>query len=326
MPPTHQTQAADDEPLHHDELRVDAAQVRGLLRAQCPDLADHELVEVASAGTSNWLYRLGRDKAVRVPRRPSSAEQVAKEHVWLPRLAPGLPQPIPTPLVQGQPSAAFPHPWSVLSWIEGRTAERAEFAGSSRIALQLAEFVRALQHQDPTGGPAPGAHNSGRGEPLAERDGAVRECMRQLEAMGDATGATGATNTTAPIDSHGVLAIWDQALAAPRHTGPPKWLHGDLLASNLLLGDDGLAAVIDFGLLGVGDPACDLIPAWALFDAEARAAYRQALQPDDAAWARGRGWALSFAVIALPYYRPLNHPLAEVAARTLDQVLSEYEG
>ncbi|MDF1798670.1 MAG: aminoglycoside phosphotransferase family protein [Planctomycetota bacterium] len=303
-----------DQPLHHDELHVDLSLVRRLLAEQCPDLADLELVEVASAGTSNWLFRLGPDLVVRLPRRPSSAAQVAKEHAWLPRLAPGLPLPVPTPRIQGQPCAAFPYPWSVLAWIEGRTPEQPELADSCRIARQLAGFVQALLAQDTVGGPSPGAHNSGRGEPLVRRDQAVRACTQQLAAT-----------DAAAFDTSRVLATWERSLAAPQHPGPPRWLHGDLLPSNLLLADDDLAAVIDFGLLGVGDPACDLIPAWALFDAEARAAFRQALQPDEATWTRGRGWAVSFAVIALPYYRPTSHPLADVAALTLKRVLTDGE-
>ena len=295
-------------PLHDDELDVDVLLVRKLLAEQCPDLAELELVEVESAGSSNWLFRVGDDKVVRLPRRPGSAEEFVKEHMWLPRLAPNLPLAIPAPLLLGQPSEIFPHHWSLLPWIEGHAAEVDQAAHSTPIARQLAEFIQALRAQDTTGGPASGAHNYGRGAPLAERDDAVRSCTRELEGT---------------IDTDRALAIWDEALAAPQHAGPPTWLHGDLLASNLLITGDRLAAVIDFGLLGVGDPACDLLPAWALFDTEARATFRGALQPDDARWSRGRGWALSFALIALPYYGPKGHPLAVVATRTIEQILDE---
>ena len=294
--------------LHPDEISLGAQQVTELLRQQAGPWAGLEPTLVRSSGADNWLFRLGTELVFRGPRRSHAAGQIAKEQAWLQRLAPDLPLPIPKPLFQGRPTEAFPYPWSVLPWIEGRTAERREFADSKPIALQLANFLRALQSLDATDGPAPGAHNSGRGEPLVHRDEYLRSCTQELEAG---------------FDRGHILDVWDQALAAPVHAGPPKWLHGDLLPSNLLLDEAGLAAVIDFGLLGAGDPACDLIPAWALFDGDARATFREALQPDDATWARGRGWALSFAVIALPYYRPLNHPLADVAAETLTAVLEQ---
>lgn len=84
------------------------------------------------------------------------------------------------------------------------------------------------------------------------------------------------------------------------------WLHGDLLPGNLLVVDGRLSAVIDWGGLGVGDPACDLQPAWNVFTGESRAVYRAELEVDDASWLRGRGWALLQAVIALPYYWETN--------------------
>jgi aminoglycoside phosphotransferase (APT) family kinase protein len=70
------------------------------------------------------------------------------------------------------------------------------------------------------------------------------------------------------------------------------WVHGDVTASNLLVRDGRLAAVIDFGCCAVGDPACDLVMAWTFFDDEERRHFRGELGLDDATWARGRGWAL----------------------------------
>lgn len=52
--------------------------------------------------------------------------------------------------------------------------------------------------------------------------------------------------------------------------------------------------------LGVGDPACDVMVAWSFLSVNARDVFRAAAQVDDATWARGRGWALSVGLIALP--------------------------
>ena len=49
------------------------------------------------------------------------------------------------------------------------------------------------------------------------------------------------------------------------------------------------------------------------------------LQVDDATWARGRGWALSFGLIALPYYQSTNPVLAGIARYTIDEALADYE-
>jgi len=99
------------------------------------------------------------------------------------------------------------------------------------------------------------------------------------------------------------------------------WLHGDLQAGNLLAVDGRLSAVIDFGCLGVGDPACDVAAAWTYLSADSRNAFRAALPVDDATWARARGWALSVGLIALPYYRTTNPVLAGIARRAIDEAL-----
>ena len=101
------------------------------------------------------------------------------------------------------------------------------------------------------------------------------------------------------------------------------WLHADLMPGNLLVDGDRLSAVIDFGCLGVGDPACDLFPAWNLLPADAREAFRETLDVDDATWTRGRGRTLSQALIALPYYRTTNPAMARNARYVIRTVLDE---
>ena len=82
-------------------------------------------------------------------------------------------------------------------------------------------------------------------------------------------------------------------------------------------------ATIDWSLLGIGDPACDLIIAWALLHAEEKNVVRVELEVDDATWARGRGWALSIALIALPYYKDTNPVFAAVARRLISEILAD---
>lgn len=120
-----------------------------------------------------------------------------------------------------------------------------------------------------------------------------------------------------------MTALWEEALRAPGRTAPPVWAHGDLPPMNVLVEDGRLTAVIDFGSVGVGDPAVDLIVAWNLLPASARALFRETVGADDAEWARGRGWALSIALIALAFYRETNPPLAENSRHVIKEVLAE---
>ena len=116
---------------------------------------------------------------------------------------------------------------------------------------------------------------------------------------------------------------WDTALQAPAWEREPVWFHGDMLPGNLLFRQRRLHAVIDFGALAAGDPACDLMIAWGLFTGDSRVAFRRALGVDDATWERGRGFALSQAVIFIPYYRDTNPVGVAYAQHTIAELLAD---
>lgn len=294
--------------MHIDEVDVDIALVGRLLAAQFPQWADLPIVPVHSARTDHALYRLGFDMVVRLPRIEGATGQVDKEQLWLPRLAPHLPLAIPVPLAKGAPGEGYPWYWSIYRWLEGENATSGRIVDPRQAARELAQFVAALQQIDPRGGPHPGVHNSFRGVPLSTRDAETRAAIAELSGV---------------LDTHAVTAAWDAALQAPAWHGPLVWIHGDLSPLNLLVERGRISAVIDFGCLGVGDPACDLQVAWNLLSAETRGVFRAALPVDDAAWARGRGWALSVGLIALPYYQSTNPILAGIARCAIDETLAD---
>jgi aminoglycoside phosphotransferase (APT) family kinase protein len=294
--------------MHDDEVDVDVSLVGRLLAVQFPQWADLPIEPVHSAGTDNAIYRLGSDLAVRLPRIHRATGQMDKEHQWLPRLAPLLPLAIPVPLAKGTPGEGYPWQWSVYRWLAGENATIERIADPGQAARDLAHFIAALQRIDPTGGPPPGPHNFFRGVPLAMRDSETRAAIATLHGT---------------LDASALTAAWEAALQAPAWHGLPIWIHGDLQPLNLLVQQGRLSAVIDFGGLGVGDPACDLIVAWNLLSTQTRDIFRAALPVDDATWARGRGWALSVGLIALPYYQSTNPVLAGIARRAIDEALAD---
>ena len=294
--------------MHSDQVEVSQELVRGLLRKQVPDWSRLPLRRVRSGGTDHALFRLGDRRLVRLPLTSTVARQRDKEHVWLPRLASGLPLRIPEPLVLGQADAVFPLPWSVYSWLPGQPAVDLQGLDLSRIARCLAEFILCLRDQDTRGGPAAGQANFGRGLPLATRDQAFRLSLARMEGQ---------------VDQVRLLRFWEACLATPAWKRAPVWVHGDLKEDNLLLVDGELAAVIDFGGLGTGDPAVDLLIAWSLFDAPARQVFRDALDVDEADWIRGQGWAISVAVMAIPYYQISNRAMVAYGWRLLNSVMAE---
>jgi aminoglycoside phosphotransferase (APT) family kinase protein len=295
--------------MHADELDIDPPLVARLIATQFPQWADLPLSPVRSAGTDNAIYRLGDEMAVRLPRIAGAVGDVEKEQCWLPRLSPHLPLAIPTPLGLGRPDEGYPWPWSVCRWLDGESAQDRRIPHDEQVARDLADFIAALQRIDTAGWPSPGPPNSPRGGPLSRRDANTRAAIAALSGR---------------VDTADLTLAWEAAIQAPGWDGPPVWTHGDLLPGNLLVHDGRISAVIDFGCLGIGDPACDLIAAWALLSAPARAIFREALAVDEATWARGRGWALSIGLIALPYYQDTNSVFAATASRMIAEVLAEH--
>lgn len=234
-----------------------------------------------------------------MPRIAGAAADVELERRWLPRLAPHLPVTVPRPLKLGVPAEGYPHPWAVYRWLPGTNPATADDV----LASDLAAFVHALREV-----PAEDAPAANRGVPLARRDEQTRPALARSADL---------------VDTAALTRIWDEALRLPTWDGPPTWLHGDLTPGNVLVRDGRLSAVIDWSCAGAGDPTVDLEVAWNLLPATAREVYRAALDADEVTWLRGRAWALSIAIIQLPYYLETTPALAANSRHVLAEVLAD---
>lgn len=269
--------------MHEDEVEVDDALVRRLLSMQMPHLADRPISVVEPWGTDNGIWRLGDDLVVRLPRIPGAEGQVAREATWLPLLGPLLPAAVPEPVAIGEPAEGYPFRWAVHRWLPGVGAGPETIEDPVAFALDLVEVVRALGRA-PTAG-APPARN--RARPPRDYD---RPTRRAIDGAGHL------------IDADAALAIWEEALAAAPHDGPPLWVHGDL-EGNCLVQDGRLCGLVDWGSACAGDPAVDVQVIWSpLFTEESRGVFLDALGVDAATLARSRGAAINQACAALPYY------------------------
>jgi aminoglycoside phosphotransferase (APT) family kinase protein len=293
--------------VHPGTHPIDDDLVRRLVAGQFPRWAGLPVRRFPSGGTVNAMYRLGDDMVVRLPLVRDGAGDVATEQAWLHRLAPHLPTPVPEVLGAGRPAAGYPWPWSVHRWLPGENPEAGALDDPVMLAEDLAAFVAAMRAIT-----LPGAPTAHRGGPLARLDAQTRAAIERLRTIPEEG-----------VDCDAATAVWEEALRAPGWDGPPVWLHADLMPGNLLVAGGRLTAVIDFGCLGTGDPACDLFPAWNLLPAGARETFRAALDVDDATWLRGRARTLSQALVALPYYRTTNPAMAGNARHVIATVLDE---
>lgn len=269
--------------MHDHEADIDEELVRRLLDAQMPDLAVRHLSIVEPWGTDNAVWRLGDDLVVRLPRIEGARGQVDKEHRWLPVIAPYLSVTVPEPVAIGEPAFGYPYRWAVHHWIEGQPAAMEVMRNPVEFALDVANVVRELRTVPTVGAPPP-RH---RARPLADYDGPTRKVIAAAAHR---------------IDVDAALAVWDDALSAPRYDGPDVWVHGDL-EGNCVVRNGRLFGIVDWNSACLGDPAVDIQVVWSsLFTDDSRGVFLQALGADDAAIRRSKGAAVNQACAALPYY------------------------
>lgn len=176
------------------------------------------------------------------------------------------------------------------------------------IARSLARFLSALQSINPIKGPKPGSHNFYRGGLLSHYNAETRRAISLLKNK---------------IDADTVTSIWEEALLS-KWDKPPVWIHGDVSAGNLLVKNGQLHAIIDFGMLGTGDPACDLSIAWTLFKNKSRETFRTSINIDDSTWARGRGWCLWKALIIASKISKSNAIEERYSMLTIKKIIDDY--
>lgn len=291
--------------LHAGEVDIDIPLVRRLLADQFPQWADLPISTFQSTGTVNAIYRLGDHLCVRLPRVQRWSQDLEKEWHWLPKLAPSLPLRVPEPVGKGHPVSSYPFSWAIYGWIDGQPYSDELVDDEHQAARDLAQFVAELRRIDPV----VGAPRGGR-SPLRDLDAVTREAIESARGV---------------IDGDAAIAAWGRALEAPAWQGTPAWIHTDLLRPNVLVYGGRLCAVIDFGGIGVGDPASDVIAAWSVFNHTGRKTFRGALDVDDGAWERARGFALHQAAMIIPYYGETNPGFVALARRTVEEILADID-
>lgn len=260
------------------DITIDLA--KKLIFEQFPQWSHLEIKPVKNSGHDNRTFHLGDDLTIRLPSGKEYEPQIQKEAKWLPVLAQHLSLPITAPVAKGKPTPEYPLAWSINRWLVGETVTHTN-VDLQKFAIGLARFLKELEAINAENGPQAGAHNFYRGGDLAVYIEEFEQALTQLPA--------------GPQRNH-YQDIWTTALAT-KWEKKPVWVHGDIAVGNLLVNDGHLSGVIDFGILGTGDPACDLVIAWTFFDSKSRKAFKEDMGLDDTTWQRGKGWALWKALI-----------------------------
>ena len=258
--------------MNDDYINVDLAYK--IIKKQFPEYSHLDIKSVEKQGHDNRTYRIGNDMLIRMPTAESYALKVPKEQELLPKLAKHLSVAIPAPIKMGKPSKDYPYPFSIYKWLDGRSANHITLDEQSleNLAFELATFLKELQAITDEEGPAPGQHNWWRGDHVSIYDSGAREQIAKLADI---------------IDGNSALELWERACAT-KWNKAPVWIHGDYAVGNILIKDNKLSGVIDFGGTAMGDPACDLVIAWTYLSSRARDIFAAEMRLDNDTWLRAR--------------------------------------
>ena len=252
--------------------------VHKVISEQFPELADLSITAIDKQGHDNSIFRLGEDMLIRMPTRECYAAAVEKEQKFLPLLSNYLTANIPRPLKLAKPSKYFKFPFSIYKWLEGQTLSQVSFDNwdLEKLAFDLAKFLKEFQNVNIIDGPLPGSHNWWRGDHISVYDKDTKKQIKQLSDI---------------IDGDNAINLWEQACKT-KWDKSFVWIHGDFAVDNILIKDNKLFAIIDFGCMGVGDPACDLVIAWTFLKDKAREIFIGEMDLENDTWLRAKAWAL----------------------------------
>lgn len=278
-------------------IEINQTLVHQLIKQQFNQWQDLDIKPVAKSGHDNRTFHLGKNMTVRLPSGPGYASQVEKEFTWLPYLQKHLTMTISSPIAKGRPGCGYPYAWSINKYLEGETLTDQNINSLDEFADDLAKFLKNLQAIDASKGPMAGIHNYYRGGNLAVYDNETITALNDLKEI-------------LPVEL--LMKIWQSAKDATNNE-LKVWVHGDIAPGNLLVKDGKLSAVIDFGILGVGDPACDYAMAWTFFKGKSRDIFLKEL--DQTMINRACGWALWKALI--------TYQDDQQAASTINEIIKD---
>lgn len=286
-------------------MQIDEALAKKLIQDQFPKWKSLKIQKIKHSGFDNVCFHLGDDKIIRFPSQAKYAAALLKEAAYLPKLAAHLPLEVPRLLGMGKPHESYPFSWLIYQWIDGESALSASIEDLSGFAKSLAKFLVCLQQIQNEGDPAPSVENFYRGGELKIYDSDVQKALKI---------------THNEIDTQNALQIWNEGLLS-KWEKEPVWVHGDITPSNLLILNHKLHAVIDFGQLSVGDPACDLVIAWTFFRGSDRVEFLNDTRLDRGTIQRAKAWALWKSLIVYSGLCDSNEFEKNSCKETLEQIL-----
>lgn len=289
--------------LHNGQIEINIEIIKTLIEEQFPQYKNLPINEFDTTGTVNSIFKLGNNYYIRLPLTEMYKDSILTEYKILPYLSKKLTIEIPHPIHLGIPNNLYPFHWGIYNWIDGDCYDDNKITNFQEIISGLANFIKELHSVELF----EGAPKAGR-KPLLDLN------IMTMDAL---------NNSKDEIDCKKAIKIWDSLLNTPVWDNKSVWIHADLLKSNVLIKDNHISGIIDFGSAGIGDPAFDIIPAWSLFSFENRTIFRDKLKVNDIIWNRACAYALHQAAIGIPYYRNTNESFVKQSVYTINEIIKD---
>lgn len=293
--------------LHDGQLPLDESLAASLIRRAVPEAAGESIRHLPSPATVHAIYRIGSDSAARFPLTVTSCDDVRRELDALTEFADVCPVAAPRPLRAVEATSEYPSAWSVLSWVDGVTADTVNGSGTA-LARDIGALILVLRSAPTEGRLFDGR---GRGGSLRDHAGYVEKCLALSGHL---------------FDEGAARDLWRRLQDTPS-SHAEVMSHRDLIPPNIIVKERGrevrLEGVLDGGSFGPADPALDLIVAWHLFDANERAVLRDIVGADDEQWRRSAAWALQQSVGLGYYYESSNPTMSQLGIRTMERLLTD---
>jgi len=292
--------------LHEDQIKMDVKIVKCLINEQFPQYKDLPIYEFNSTGTVNYIFRLGNDYYVRLPMHKTYENSILREYEILRYISNKISITIPQIIGLGKPNVLYPCHWAIYNWINGNYYDNNKITYFKDIVLELVNFINELH-----------SINLLENAPKAGRKLLVELNSLTIENL---------NNSKDEIEYRKAIKICEILINTPLWNNKPVWIHADLLKPNILIDNNHILGIIDFGSSGIGDPAFDIIPAWAVFNKENRNIFRNKLNVCDDIWNRACAYALHQAALIIPYYRNSNQSFVKYAIDTINEIIIDYKG
>ena len=290
--------------LHKGQVNINTKIVEELIKEQFPQYKNLPIYEYNSTGTVNYIYRLGNNFYIRLPNLKVFENSILNECKILGYLSNKISINIPRVIGLGKPNNLYPFHWAIHNWINGDIFDNDLIDNFTNIISELVNFINELHSLDLI-----------ENIPKAGRKPLVELHSQTIEAL---------NSSKEEVDFKKAIKIWKFLVNTPLWENKPVWIHADLLKPNILIKKNKIMGIIDFGSAGVGDPAFDVIPAWAVFTKKNREIFRNKINVCDKIWNRACAYALHQAALIIPYYRTNNKYFVKSAIDTINEIIFDY--